>query len=560
VIDNGIGIVRLRKLSVSGGLFFGFRFRSEMGSGFRKRFSFFSLQGIMKVFDEVIAMIILDGKSLNLETFIRVARYHEEVRISEENKALVRAGETYVAKVAEGNHPVYGINTGFGKLSDVRINPNEVGHLQRNLLMSHACGVGNPLPETSVRGMMVLRVNALIKGYSGIRLETVEKLVELLNKNIIPVVFEKGSLGASGDLAPLSHMSLPLIGMGEVYYLGKRMDTKAAFLLAGIEPIPELKAKEGLSLINGTQAMTAIGALALYDAFHLEKIATLALSLSIEALHGITDAFDPRVHELRGQVGQIEVAKTILDHLEGSQMTSRQGELRVQDAYSLRCAPQVHGASLDTFHYVKKIVETEMNAVTDNPIIFCQKAEAISAGNFHGQPLALAFDFLGIALSELADIAERRIERLVNPSLSNGLPPFLVKNGGVNSGFMIVQYSAASLVSENKILAHPASVDSIPSSANQEDHVSMGTIAARKAESILENVRKVIAMELFSACQAIDLREMKPLGKDTALAYATIRKHIPFLAVDTVMYPLINAAEELIQSEELYHAVIREGQ
>jgi len=502
-------------------------------------------------------MIILDGKSLDLETFVQVARYHEFVTISEENKRLVCEAENYVSKVAAGDHPVYGSNTGFGKLSDVRISPNEVGKLQQNLLMSHACGVGNPLPESAVRGMMVLRINALIKGYSGVRLETVEKLLDLLNKNIIPVVFEKGSLGASGYLAPLSHMSLPLIGLGEVVYLGERMETMQAFRRAGIEPLPELKAKEGLSLINGTQAMTAIGGLVIYDALHLEKIATLASALSIEALNGITDAFDPRVHALRGQPGQITVAQTLLNHLSGSQMTSRQGELRVQDAYSLRCIPQVHGASLDTFLYVKRIVETEMNAVTDNPIVFCDQKEAISAGNFHGQPLALAFDFLAIALSELADISERRIERLVNPTLSNGLPPFLVPKCGINSGFMIVQYSAASLVSENKVLAHPASVDSIPSSANQEDHVSMGTIAARKAGSILENVRKVIAMELFCACQGIDLRGKKALGKHTEIAFGEIRKAIPFVANDCVMYPLINRVEALIEQETLYTSVFK---
>lgn len=503
-------------------------------------------------------MIILDGKNLDLESYVQVARKYEKVQINPLNRKLVCEAERYVADVANGSEPVYGINTGFGKLSDVRINPSEVGKLQKNLLMSHACGVGNPLPLPVVRGMMVLRINALIKGYSGIRLETIDKLCELLNENIIPVVFEKGSLGASGDLAPLSHMSLPLIGLGEVFYNGKRMDTMDAFRLAGISPLSQLEAKEGLSLINGTQAMTAIGALAVYDALQLEEVATLALSLSAEALNGIVDAFDPRVHLLRGQPGQIAVAKTVLSHLEGSEMTSRQGELRVQDAYSLRCAPQVHGASLDTFHYVRKIVETEMNAVTDNPIIFVDQKEAISAGNFHGQPLALAFDFLGIALSELADISERRIERMVNPSLSNGLPPFLVKNCGINSGFMIVQYSAASLVSENKVLAHPASVDSIPSSANQEDHVSMGTIAARKAQSILENVRKVLAMELFCACQGIDLRGKKKLGKHTEPVYQKIRETIPFLTADTVMYPWINQMESMIENETIFNLLPKE--
>lgn len=493
-------------------------------------------------------MIILDGKSLNLESFVRVARNGEPVAIGEKNKEAVRAAENFVSAVAEGDVPVYGINTGFGKLSDVRIDPKEVGHLQKNLLMSHACGVGDPLPQEAVRGMMVLRVNALVKGFSGVRLETVEKLVEFLNRDLCPVVYEKGSLGASGDLAPLSQMCLPLLGMGEVFWREKRLPAAEGLRLAGIEPLKELRAKEGLSLINGTQAMTSIGALTLYDAFRLEKTATLALCLSVEALRGITDAFDPRVHELRGQAGQCEVASRIRRHLAGSGMTTHQGELRVQDAYSLRCAPQVHGASLDAFRYVERIVESEMNAVTDNPILFPAEGIAISAGNFHGQPLALAFDFLGIALSELADISERRIERLVNPALSNGLPAFLSQNCGINSGFMIVQYSAASLVSENKVLAHPASVDSIPSSANQEDHVSMGTIAARKANDILGNVRKVVGMELMCACQAIDLRGTGKLGYDTATAYALLREKIPFIAGDTVMYPHLETAEGLLRN------------
>lgn len=492
-------------------------------------------------------MILLDGKSLNLKTFARVARGRETVAIGERNRDAVRSAENFVSTVAEGNLPVYGINTGFGKLSDVRINPGEVGRLQKNLLMSHACGVGNPLSREVVRGMMVLRINALIKGFSGVRLETLDKLVEFLNRDLCPVVYEKGSLGASGDLAPLSQMCLPLLGMGEVFWGEKRLPASEGLILAGIQPLSGLHAKEGLSLINGTQAMTAIGALALYDAFRLEKAATLALCLSLEALRGITDAFDPRVHDLRGQPGQCAVASRIRCHLEGSGMTTRQGELRVQDAYSLRCAPQVHGASLDAFRYVKRVVETEMNAVTDNPILFPDEGIAISAGNFHGQPLALAFDFLGIALSELADISERRIERLVNPSLSNGLPAFLSQNCGLNSGFMIVQYSAASLVSENKVLAHPASVDSIPSSANQEDHVSMGTIAARKAGEILGNVQKVISMELMSACQAVDLRGDAKLGKDTSKAHAVLRERIPFIAGDTVMYPFIEAAETMLR-------------
>jgi len=505
-------------------------------------------------------MIILDGKSLNLESFVKVARGKETVVISETSKNAVNAARAYVETVVNGDRAIYGINTGFGKLSDVRIKACDVNHLQKNLLMSHACGVGPVLPSEIVRGMMVLRINALIKGYSGIRLETIEKMLELLNKDIIPIVFEKGSLGASGDLAPLSHMSLPLIGLGEVTYQGARMATMDAFNLANITPLSSLEAKEGLSLINGTQAMTSMGALTLYDAFKIERLATLSLSMTMEALEGIIDAFDPRVHEVRGQKGQIQIAKAVINNLKGSRNVGHQGEKRVQDAYSLRCSPQVHGAVLDTLNYVHNIVLTEMNAVTDNPIVFADQKSVISAGNFHGEPLAFAFDFLGIALSELANISERRIERLVNPALSNGLPAFLSHQSGLNSGFMIVQYSAASLVSENKVLAHPASVDSIPSSANQEDHVSMGSIAANKARTILSNVQKVVGMEFFASSQAIDLRNGSDrLGTSTRKAYKAIRKIVPYINDDVVMYPNIHKIEELITSGNLYKEVYGEA-
>ncbi len=503
-------------------------------------------------------MIILDGKTLNLEAFIKVARDHEKVMISEESKALVLKASDFVNKVVESGKIVYGINTGFGKLSDVPIPKKDESLLQKNLLMSHACGVGEPFSNEIVRGMIVLRINALIKGYSGVRLETLNVLLEMLNKDVTPVVFEKGSLGASGDLAPLSHMSLPIIGMGEVFYQNKRMPTKAAFKTAQINYLDGLKAKEGLSLINGTQAMTSVGAIALYDAFKLAKLANIALALSMEALNGIIDAFDERVHLVRGQIGQIEVAKEIREYLINSKNITHQGELRTQDAYSIRCAPQVHGATLDTLEFVKEKVEIEMNAVTDNPILFIEDDYTISAGNFHGEPLALPFDYLGIAISEIGSISERRLERMVNPALSNGLPAFLSPHSGINSGLMIVQYSAASLVSENKVLAHPASVDSIPSSANQEDHVSMGTIAARKALEILKNTRQVVAMEIFTACQAIDLRGTQGLGKKTKKAYNKIRESIPFIKNDEIMYHHLHKVDDLIKTNELYNYIFEE--
>lgn len=502
-------------------------------------------------------MIILNGSNLNMEKFIRIARFKEEVAISDESVILVNNARAFVDQVVENEIPVYGINTGFGKLSDVPVDKSNVSELQKNLLMSHACGVGSPLTDEIVRGMMALRINALIKGYSGVRIETLNKLVELLNKDVCPVVFEKGSLGASGDLAPLSHMSLPLIGLGEVYFKGQRMNTMDGLIRAEILPLESLKAKEGLSLINGTQAMTSIGAITLYDAMNLSKLANISLGLTMEATRSIIDAFDPRVHEVRGHKGQIDVAKDVVNYLKGSQNITRQGEERVQDAYSIRCAPQVHGATLDALVFVKEKIEIEMNAVTDNPIIFTEDGMAISAGNFHGQPLALVFDYLGIAISELANISERRLERMVNPALSNGLPAFLVNEPGINSGFMIVQYSAASLVSENKVLAHPASVDSIPSSANQEDHVSMGTIGARKAGEMLKNARQVIAMEMFTACQAIDLNGNLHLGEKTLKAYNKIREYIPFIEKDEIMYPHIHTCNDLIVSDELYDFVFK---
>ena len=369
-------------------------------------------------------------------------------------------------------------------------------------------------------------------------------MIEMLNKRVHPLIPQKGSLGASGDLAPLSHMVLPMIGLGEAEYNGNFMNGSEAMEKSGIQII-ELTSKEGLALINGTQVMTAVGALAVYDAINLAKAADIANALEFEAHNGVVDALQARCHAVRPHKGQISTAATLLQILEGSRNVSRQGEVRVQDAYTLRCSPQVHGASKDAINYVKEKVEIEMNSVTDNPMIFPDTKEGISAGNFHGQPMALSFDFLGIAIAELANISERRIERCVNPALSE-LPAFLVDKGGLNSGFMIVQYSAASLVSENKVLAHPASVDSIPSSANQEDHVSMGTISARKAREILNNSRRVVSMELMCACQAIDMRGNKGMGKGTQAAYDTIRSLVPVLHEDRPLYEDINKCESVL--------------
>ncbi|MEG0236029.1 histidine ammonia-lyase [Cetobacterium sp.] len=499
--------------------------------------------------------LLIGNKKLTLEDLINVTRNGYEVKISDEAKERVSIARKLVDDYVEEGKISYGITTGFGKFSDSIISKEETATLQRNLIISHACGVGNPLPIDQVRGIMLLRVNNLIQGHSGIRQKVLDLLVEMLNKGITPYIPEKGSLGASGDLAPLSHMVLVMLGLGKAYYKSELYTGEEALKKAKIKPIKSLSSKEGLALINGTQVMTSIGAHTVYDAINLMKHLDIAASLSMEALNGIICAFDPRIQEVRGHLGQINTAKNVNKILKNSTAITKQGELRVQDPYALRCTPQVHGASKDALNYIRDKVEIEMNAVTDNPIIFPIENEVLSGGNFHGQPMALPFDFLGIALAEMANISERRLERLVNPSLNNGLPAFLVENGGVNSGFMIVQYSAASLVSENKVLAHPASVDSIPSSANQEDHVSMGTIAARKANEILGNVRKVIAMEILAACQGIDLRDVKRLGKGTNEAHTLVREIVEYYDKDRVMYIDIEKVEELIKTNKIVEKV-----
>lgn len=503
-----------------------------------------------------MTQIAIDGNNLTLNEIINVARNGSLIYLTPEAIIKINASREYVDKLVEGNKIVYGITTGFGNFSSVHISKNEATELQRNLIISHACGVGEHFSIEVVRAIMLLRINNLAKGYSGIRLSTLNTLLEMLNKGVHPAIPEKGSLGASGDLAPLAHMVLPLIGEGEAYFQGKLMAGSEAMAAANIAVI-ELNSKEGLAFINGTQVMTAVGALTCYDSLNLLKMCDISAALTIEALNGITDPFIPELHALRPHLGQINVAKNLLLLLDKSERTTHQGDIRVQDAYSLRCSPQIHGASYDAIQFVLDKINIEINSVTDNPIILIEKDMAISGGHFHGQPMALAFDFLGIALAEIANVTERRIERLVNPSLS-GLPPFLTEQGGLHSGFMIVQYAAAALVSENKVLAHPASVDSIPSSANQEDHVSMGTIGARKAWSIYQNAKTVVAMELMLAAQAIDLNSKdkgKALGVGTQAAYAAIRSVITKADQDRVMYVEINKAEELVRSNKIIEAV-----
>ncbi|MEG2298046.1 MAG: histidine ammonia-lyase [Anaerovoracaceae bacterium] len=501
--------------------------------------------------------IKIDGKSLTIEEVIRVTRFNEKVELTDEAIAAVTKARNYVDQKLEEGEIIYGLTTGFGKFSDVLITREETADLQRNLIISHTCAMGNPLPRDVSRGIMLLRCNALSRGHSGIRLTTLETLIAMLNSGITPQIPEKGSLGASGDLAPLSHMVLTLIGEGEAEYKGEIMPGGKAMAMAGLKPVT-LVAKEGLALINGTQAMTSIGLHVLVDAMSLAKVADLACSLTAEALNGITKAYDPKVHTLRGHQGQIEAASNLRKLLDGSQNAKDENPNKVQDPYSLRCAPQVHGASRATNQYVYNVVTTEINAVTDNPLIFPDEDQVISGGNFHGQPMALVFDFLKNAIAELANISERRSERLINPQLSEGLPPFLTKHGGVCSGFMIAQYAAASMVSESKIYAHPACVDSIPSSGNQEDHVSMGTTAARTAAMVLDNSEKVIAIELFSAYQAISLRGeeyINGLSPATKAAYDYIANLVDPVDQDVIMHYEMIKFDEMIKNKKLIEAV-----
>ncbi len=498
--------------------------------------------------------IMINGKTLTVEEVIMVCKYGEQVGITEDAQRAVKKARDYVEWKLDEGAVIYGLTTGFGKFSDTFVSREETAELQRNLIISHTCAMGEPLPKHVVRAIMLLRCNALARGNSGIRPSTLKTLMDMLNKGVHPQIPEKGSLGASGDLAPLSHMVLTMIGEGEAEYQGTVMPAKMAMEKAGISTI-ELAAKEGLALINGTQVMTAIGINALYDAINLAKTADIAAAMTAEALHGIRKAYDLKVHAARGHQGQIDTARNMRKLLKGSKNVRNVNPNKVQDPYSLRCVPQVHGASRDAIKYVYDAVSREINAVTDNPLIFPDQDEVISGGNFHGQPMALAFDFLKLATAELANISERRSERLINPQLSEGLAPFLTKYGGVCSGFMIAQYAAASMVSENKIYAHPASVDSIPSSGNQEDHVSMGTTAARTAALIVDNVQKVLGIELFAASQAIWLRGEKGLATATQAVYDRIRESVDPIERDVVMHFELKKFDEMIKSNEIVDLV-----
>jgi histidine ammonia-lyase len=451
---------------------------------------------------------------------------------------------------------VYGVNTGFGQLAQVGIASQHLAELQLNLIRSHSAGVGNPLPERVVRAILALRANCLARGHSGIRLQTIDRMTDLLDAGIHPVVPEQGSVGASGDLAPLAHLALALVGEGEVFYRGRRVSAAAALRRAKLEAV-HLEAKEGLALINGTQVMSAVGVIALLRAERLAVLADIAGAMSLEALRGSHRAFDPRIHRARPHPGQTASARNLLKLLADSPIERSHADCgKVQDSYSLRCMPQVHGAVRDALGHVRTVLSIEINSSTDNPMVFTREGDLVSGGNFHGQPVSIAMDQLGIACCSLGTISERRIERLLNPALSD-LPPFLAHDAGLHSGFMIAQVTAAALVSENKVLAHPSSVDTIPTSAGKEDHVSMGIHAARKAEQIVEHVATVLAIELLCAAQALDLlRPLRP-GRGVAASHAAFRRVVRHLDRDRVLSDDIEDAKRLVADEVLRHAAER---
>src|ERR671936_599122 len=500
--------------------------------------------------------IRLTGAELRIADVWAVAVEAAPAELSDEARTKMRAARELVERAAHGTREhTYGINTGFGRFVSKAIPEEQTGELQLRLLRSHACGVGEPYPAEIVRAAMLLRANALAKGTSGARIETVELLLECLARGVLPHVPSRGSVGASGDLAPLAHLALPLVGEGEAWHDGERLRGADALAAAGLEPT-RLAAKEGLSLVNGTQFMAAFGALGLVRARRLAQAADVACALSLEALQGSRTSFIPQIHTLRPLRGQADSAANVLRLLEGSAINEAHRWCdKVQDAYSLRCAPQVHGASRDLLDYADYTVSVELNAATDNPLVLVEDELLVSNGNFHGQPLAFALDALAMACAELANISERRVERLVNPNLSDGLPAFLTSDGGLNSGFMIPQYVAASLVSENKSLCHPASVDSIPTSAGQEDHVSMGNASGLKAWQVLANTESALAIELLAGAQAVEFLAPLQPGDGVAATRAFIRTLSPRLDDDRPLAPDIEAVASAIRDGSLVEAV-----
>lgn len=495
-------------------------------------------------------MLLLDGSSLTIEDIVSVSDAFRPVDLSPSAVERVGRSRALVEEKAAGDAPVYGVNTGFGSFAEVKIPADSLDRLQLNLLRSHAAGVGNPLPVRTVRAMLLLRANVLAKGFSGIRLETLRALLALLERRVHPLVPERGSVGASGDLAPLAHLALVLVGEGETWDGTARRPAAEALAEAGLEPV-RLGPKEGLALINGTQASTAVLALAVSGAVRLARAADVVAAMTIDALRGSIGPFDPRIHAERPFEGQNRSAANIAALLAGSPILESHADCsRVQDAYSMRCAAQVHGSAREGIAFARRVVEVEANAATDNPMVFARDGDIVSGGNFHGAPVALAGDVLAIALSQLATISERRTERLVNPALS-GLPAFLTQRGGLESGLMLAQVTAAALTSEMKTLAHPASVDTIPTSANKEDHVSMSMGAALKAEHSLQLAARVVAVELLAACQALDL--LAPLRTSAALSlvHERVRRDVPRLDEDRPPAPDIERLAQMILSGDI---------
>lgn len=495
-------------------------------------------------------MIAVDGESLSIEDVVAVARHGERVELPKKTREAIATSRKKIVEVLESGKTVYGVNTGFGELSDVRISSEQISELQSNLIRSHACGVGEELPEEVVRAMILLRANSLAKGLSGIRPEVVEKLLAALNRRFSPAVPSQGSVGASGDLAPLAHIALAFMGEGAAYFNGRRMPAMEALDRAEISPLV-YEAKEGLALINGTQLMTALGCLAWQDAASLLLHAQVAGVMSLEALKGTDQAFREEIHRARPHPGQASVGANLWRLTRGSGIIASHKDCsKVQDAYTLRCMPQALGAVHDSLAHVRRVLETEINAATDNPLVF---DDIVSGGNFHGDPVAIGLDLLAIAVAKLGCMAERRIARLVDSHLS-GLPHFLTERAGLHSGLMMPQYVAASLVNENKSLAHPASVDSIPTSANKEDYQSMGATSARHARRIVANTRRIVAIELLTAAQALEFRE-EPPSPATAAAHAAIREKVPPVEDDRPLHDDIETIAGLVQDGDIIRAV-----
>jgi histidine ammonia-lyase len=496
-------------------------------------------------------MMELNGQPLSLEQIARVARGEERVSLGAAARVRIEAARALVERIVEEGRVVYGVNTGFGKLSDYSIPRAELQELQLNLVRSHSCGVGSPLSPEETRAMILLRANVLALGYSGARAVVCETLIEMLERNVVPIVPEKGSVGASGDLAPLAHLALAAIGEGESVYEGERMASAEALRRAGIRPLA-LEAKEGLALLNGTQALTAVGALALRRAEQLARASDIAGAMTLEALRGTPAAFDERLHNARPHPGQLASAAHLRELLRDSEIRQShlENDRRVQDAYSLRCMPQVHGAARDCFAHARATVEIETGSATDNPLVFADTDEIISGGNFHGAPLALSFDYCGIALTHLLNICERRIERLINPDMNEGLPAFLTAHPGTSCGFMIAHVAAVALLNEMKVLAHPATTDNLPTSAGKEDHVSMGMTAALKLRAMVENAEHVLAVELLAAAEALEYRAPLKPGLGVGRAYELVRTHAPRLTRDRPLSPDIQRLAAVIRRGE----------